>query len=62
MRPFLVLSENIEELAEKLGDLLDCQIDIAKGISGQTSADHAEAIYSLTCAYKELVTIGWPDA
>ncbi len=43
-----------ETLAEKTGRLLENQIDLAIGVSGVVSADNAEAIFNLACAYREL--------
>ncbi len=43
-----------ETLAEKTGRLLENQVDLAIGVSGVVSADNAEAIFNLACAYREL--------
>ncbi len=43
-----------ETLAEKTGRLLENQLDLAIGVSGVVSADNAEAIFNLACAYREL--------
>ncbi len=43
-----------ETLAEKTGRLLENQLDLAIGVSGVVSADNAESIFNLACAYREL--------
>jgi hypothetical protein len=43
-----------ETLSEKARRVLEMQLVVALAFNGQVTADTAEAIYSLACAYREL--------